>query len=163
MPDPTGPLSESNFRVRDAAAAMGLEIDIRVSSAPTRTAAEAAEQCRCDIAQIVKSLIFRGERTGEALLLLVSGANRVDQALVAVEIEESLMRPDARYVRDVTGFSIGGIPPFGHSMPMRTLMDRDLMQFEVIYAAAGTPNSIFAISPGSLAAATGATIIAMQG
>ena len=156
-----GPLSDSNLRVRDAANALGLTIDIRISAVPTKTAEEAALACNCDVAQIVKSLVFRGSDSAVAYLFLVSGRNRVDEAAVALIIGETLTRPDARFVREVTGYAIGGIPPIGHKTAMKTFIDRDLLAFERIYAAAGTPNSTFAIDPHALKTAAGATVISV--
>ena len=152
-------LSGANLRVKDAATALGLAIAIDLSDAPTRTADEAAHVRGCHVGQIVKSLIFRGSKSGKAMLLLVSGSNRVDEKVVAAVIGESLVRPDAAFVREATGYAIGGIPPFGHKTPIAAFMDRDLLAYATLYAAAGTPNSTFAIDPNSLQAATGAAII----
>ena len=128
----------------------------------SRTAEEAAIACNCDVGQIVKSLVFRGAASGKPYLLLVSGANRVDEAGVASAIGELLARPDARFVREATGYAIGGIPPFGHATPIATYIDRDLLQHATVFAAAGTPNSIFAVDPKRLAEATAATVIAVR-
>jgi prolyl-tRNA editing enzyme YbaK/EbsC (Cys-tRNA(Pro) deacylase) len=155
------PPSPSAERVRDAAARLGLAIAIREMPQSTRTADEAASACGCRIGQIVKSLVFAGEASGEPHLLLVSGENRVDEAGVAASIGEALVRPGAAQVRAWTGFAIGGIPPFGHERPMKTFLDRDLLAFDVVWAAAGTPNAVFAIDPRELARATGAAIIPM--
>jgi prolyl-tRNA editing enzyme YbaK/EbsC (Cys-tRNA(Pro) deacylase) len=127
----------------------------------TRTAEEAAAACGCRVGQIVKSLVFAGAASGEPYLLLVSGQNRVDQAGVATAIGEVLDRPDAARVRAWTGFSIGGIPPFGHDQPMRTFIDRDLLTYDTVWAAAGTPSAVFAADPRALAAATDAVTIRM--
>lgn len=155
-------LPEACKRVEAAAHTLGLTIDIRSLAASTRTAEEAAVACGCGVAQIVKSLVFRGADTGKPLLLLVSGANRVDERGVASTIGEPLARPDARFVRDVSGYAIGGIPPFGHATPLATYIDRDLLQHSTVYAAAGAPNAIFAVDPRRLAEATGATVIAVN-
>jgi prolyl-tRNA editing enzyme YbaK/EbsC (Cys-tRNA(Pro) deacylase) len=155
------PLSPSAERVRDAAARLGLAITIREMPQSTRTADEAASACGCRIGQIVKSLVFAGADSGEPHLLLVSGQNRVDEAGVAASVGEPLVRPGAAQVRAWTGFAIGGIPPFGHERPMGTFLDHDLLAFDEVWAAAGTPNTVFAIDPRELARATGATIIAM--
>ena len=146
-------------RVRAAAEALGLEIDIRTMPASTRTAAEAAAACGCAVGQIVKSLIFRGRDTGRPHLLLVSGSNRVHEEAVAAHIGEALVRPDAGYVREVTGFAIGGIPPLGHTSRLPTWLDRDLLAYDVVWAAAGTPNAVFPVPPDRLRSATGATVI----
>ncbi len=157
----TAPLPPSAERVREAAARLGLAVSIREMPQSTRTAEEAAAACSCRVGQIVKSLVFAGAASGEPYLLLVSGPNRVDQAGVATAIGEVLDRPDAARVRAWTGFSIGGIPPFGHDQPMRTFIDRDLLTYDTVWAAAGTPNAIFAADPRALAAATDAVTIRM--
>lgn len=153
------PLPDACQRVADAAAGLSLPIEIAVMAASTRTAEEAAAACGCHVGQIVKSLVFRGATSGTPVLLLVSGANRVDETRVASTLGEALARPDARYVRDVTGFAIGGIPPFGHATPLATYIDRDLLAHARVFAAAGTPQAIFAVEPASLARATGAVVI----
>jgi len=152
-------LADANIRVRSAAEALGLPIAIDISAEPTRTAEEAASVRGCAVGQIVKSLVFRGKESGRALLLLVSGANRVDEKAVAATIGEALMRPDAAFVREATGYAIGGIPPFGHRNALSAFIDRDLLAFEQVFAAAGTPNSTFGIAPADLVKATGATVI----
>jgi prolyl-tRNA editing enzyme YbaK/EbsC (Cys-tRNA(Pro) deacylase) len=101
---------------------------------------------------------MRGARSGEPVLALVSGANRADEALVAAAVGEPIERPDAAYVRETTGYSIGGIPPVGHPAPVRTLLDEDLLRFEIVWAAAGHPHAVFPIAPAALARAAGATI-----
>ncbi len=157
----TAPLPPSAERVREAAARLGLAVSIREMPQSTRTAEEAAAACGCRVGQIVKSLVFAGAASGEPYLLLVSGQNRVDQAGVATAIGEVLDRPDAARVRAWTGFSIGGIPPFGHDQPMRTFIDRDLLTYDTVWAAAGTPNAVFAADPRALAAAADAVTIRM--
>jgi prolyl-tRNA editing enzyme YbaK/EbsC (Cys-tRNA(Pro) deacylase) len=146
-------------RVAAAAVVLELDIDLKVLVQSSRTAEEAAIACNCNVGQIVKSLVFRGARSGRPVLLLVSGPNRVDEAGVASTLGEPLARPDARYVREVTGYAIGGIPPFGHASLLDTFIDRDLLQHAIVYAAAGTPQSIFAVDPHELARATKAQIM----
>lgn len=154
----TDSLPSSTQRVLDAASVLGLAITIREMAQSTRTAEEAAAACGCDLGQIVKSLVFAGATSGKPYLLLVSGRNRVDQAGVESTLGEGLVRPDVRQVRDWTGFAIGGIPPFGHAAPLRTVMDRDLLAYATVWAAAGTPNTVFEVEPSALARATGASI-----
>lgn len=155
----SAPGLSASERVREAAARLGLAIAIDEHAAPTRTAAEAAEVCGCALGAIVKSLVFAGRESGRPVLLLVSGANRVDERLAAEAIGEELVRPDGKAVRAWTGFAIGGIPPFGHAEPLATFMDRDLLAHDPVWAAAGTPNSMFAVAPTALRAATGASVI----
>jgi prolyl-tRNA editing enzyme YbaK/EbsC (Cys-tRNA(Pro) deacylase) len=155
------PLAPSSQKVTDCAARLGLEIHVRAMPQSTRTAEEAAAACECDVAQIVKSLVFQGATSGMPYLLLVSGKNRVDQDGVAHSIGEALSRPDARTVRAWTGFAIGGIPPFGHDRPMKTFIDPDLLAHDIVWAAAGIPNAVFSVEPTALAQAIGAVTLAM--
>ncbi|MBE2318708.1 YbaK/EbsC family protein [Solirubrobacter sp. CPCC 204708] len=124
----------------------------------TRTAPEAAAAVGCEVGAIVKSLVMRGVKTGEPVLALVSGSNRADLELVSAAVGEGIERPDAAYVREVTGFSIGGVPPVGHPAPVRTVLDEDLLRFETVWAAAGNPHAVFPIAPDALASATGARV-----
>ena len=146
-------------RVQEALRDKGLEAQVRHMPQTTRSAEQAAAACGCSVGQIVKSLLFRGAVSGKPYLLLVSGANRVNEAGVASVIGEALRRPDANDVRNITGFAIGGIPPLGHTSALLTFMDEALLGYELIWAAAGTPDAVFSIAPHRLAAATGARII----
>jgi prolyl-tRNA editing enzyme YbaK/EbsC (Cys-tRNA(Pro) deacylase) len=121
--------------------------------AGTRTAADAATAIGCDVGQIVKSLVFRDGEDGPAVLVLCAGANKVDAARLG------LVKADADFVRAVTGFSIGGVPPWDWATPPdRTLIDRDLLAYDEIWAAAGTPHRVFPLSPTDLAAQTGGQV-----
>ncbi|MEJ0097417.1 MAG: YbaK/EbsC family protein [Bauldia sp.] len=146
-------------RVRAAARALGLEVAVRIMPATTRTAEEAAAACGCAVGQIVKSLIFMGKETGRPYLLLVSGANRVNEKAVAPRLGEAIVRPDADFVREATGFAIGGIPPLGHPTPLTPWLDADLLQYGTVWAAAGTPHAVFEVDPKRLQEATGAVVI----
>jgi len=148
-------------RVKDALRAKGLDGDVRHMPQATRSAAEAAAACGCSLGQIVKSLLFRGATSGKPYLLLVSGANRVSEEGVAEVIGEALRRPDANDVREVTGFAIGGIPPLGHRSPLNTFMDAALLDYDLVWAAAGTPDAVFPVAPERLAVAAEARIIAL--
>jgi prolyl-tRNA editing enzyme YbaK/EbsC (Cys-tRNA(Pro) deacylase) len=152
-------LPASAKKVQDAAATLGLQIEVREMTESTRTAEEAAAACGVTVGQIVKSLVFAGATSGKPYLLLVSGSNRVNEKGVAAHLGEKLKRPDANAVRDLTGYAIGGIPPFGHTTPLATYMDRDLLQYDVIWAAAGTPKAVFRTEPQALQRATGAVVI----
>jgi prolyl-tRNA editing enzyme YbaK/EbsC (Cys-tRNA(Pro) deacylase) len=155
----TGERARSTDRVRAAAEAAGLAVEIREMPQSTRTAAEAAAACCTSVAQIVKSLIFRKATSGEPILILVSGKNRVDEQAVRASIGDTLQRVDADQVRALTGFAIGGVAPLGSLTPLATFMDSDLMGFDVVWAAAGAPTAVFAVVPAALAAATKAAII----
>lgn len=154
MPD----LPESARRVAMAGRALGLQMSIVEMTEATRTAEEAARACRCDVAQIVKSLIFLGRQSDDPYLLLVSGANKVDEDGVAAELGEALRRPDASTVRRITGYSIGGIPPFGHAQQVPAFFDERLLDFDTVWAAAGTPRCVFPVNPRRLHTAIGARL-----
>jgi prolyl-tRNA editing enzyme YbaK/EbsC (Cys-tRNA(Pro) deacylase) len=124
-------------------------------SASTRTAAEAAEAIGCTVAQIAKSILFRAA-SGRPVLVVACGTNRVDEKKVAALLGETIGRADAEFVREATGFAIGGVPPVGHATAPAVLLDRDLEAFETIWAAAGTPNAVFRLTPADLARLTGA-------
>ncbi|TMF40286.1 MAG: YbaK/EbsC family protein [Chloroflexi bacterium] len=149
-------------RVREAASRKGVELDIRTFAESTHTAAEAAEAVGAELGQIVKSLVFvapREDGSLEPVLCLVSGPNRVDLArLAAVTGERDIRRSTAREAQELTGFVIGGIPPFGHPRPVRTIMDPDLTRFPTVWAAAGTPTAIFPVPPGTLRILANATV-----
>ncbi len=122
---------------------------------PTRTSAEAAAAIGCSVAEIAKSVVFRGA-SGRAVVVVASGANRVSEKKVAAIVGEPLGRADADFVRESTGFAIGGVAPLGHSSPVVLVLDQDLRQFARIWAAAGTPFSVFPLSPDQLAGITAA-------
>jgi prolyl-tRNA editing enzyme YbaK/EbsC (Cys-tRNA(Pro) deacylase) len=155
-------LARASARVQAAADALGLSVTVVEHAQPTRTAEEAAAACGVVVGRIVKSLVFRGRQSGNPYLLLVSGANRVDEKGVAAHLGERLDRPDADYVRSLTGYAIGGIPPFGHDTRLATFVDEDLTTFTTVWAAAGTPVSVFEIAPDALIAATGARVIRVK-
>ena len=152
-------LPKSAQKVARRAAELGLAVTIVEKTASTRTASEAAAVCGCQAGQIVKSLVFRGRTTGRALLILVSGDNRVDIKRVASAIGEGVERPNADWVRAETGYAIGGIPPLGHDRPLATFMDRALIGHATVWAAAGTPSCVMEIDPAGLATVTGARMI----
>ena len=155
----TAPLNTSAQKVQDALNARGYD-RCRVVEMPdsTRTAAEAAAAIGCTVAQIAKSLVFRGAESGAPVLVIASGTNRVDPQRLAGLLGEPVEKPDADYVRERTGFVIGGVPPLGHSEPLRTFIDRDLLAFEDIWAAAGTPRAVFRLSPDDLVSMTGGAV-----
>ncbi|HSB90408.1 MAG TPA: YbaK/EbsC family protein [Anaerolineales bacterium] len=155
------PLPAAAQRVSDALRRSGYAGEILELTVPTRSAAEAAAAVGCDVARIVKSLIFRTAQTKRAILVLTSGANRVDEAALGGRLGEALERADADFVREHTGFAIGGVPPVGHPVPVRTLIDRDLMAHASIWAAAGTPNTVFEVAPAELLRMTGAEVVSV--
>ena len=145
-------------RVRVAAEAAGLEIEVKRMGASTRTAEEAAEQCGCAVSQIVKSLIFKGADSGRLYLFLVSGSNRLDQAKAAALAGEALGRADPREIRERTGFAIGGVAPIGYDEPLPSFADQALLDFEIVWAAAGAHDAVFSAEPRALVEAAGATV-----
>ncbi|NNF56509.1 MAG: YbaK/EbsC family protein [Acidimicrobiales bacterium] len=143
-------------RVVDAAAAHGLEIEVRESPAGTRTAEEAAAAVGCVVDQIVKSMIF--DTGAELVLALTSGTHRVDGARLALALGvEKCGRADVDAVRATTGYAIGGVPPIGHATPLRSVLDPHLLNFPEVWAAAGTPRHVFGIEPSTLRRIAGAT------
>jgi prolyl-tRNA editing enzyme YbaK/EbsC (Cys-tRNA(Pro) deacylase) len=136
-------------------AALGRNYQVLEFDASTRTAADAAAAIGCTVAQIAKSLIFRAEPSGRAVLVIASGVNRVDERKVGELVGERIARADADFVRQKTGFAIGGVPPLGHVEPLLTLIDESLSAFETIWAAAGTPNAAFRLTPADLLRLTG--------
>lgn len=151
------PLSVSARKVQDALRRSGFANEVQEFDDSTRTAAEAASTIGCTVAQIAKSVIFKSG-SGRAVLVIASGANRIDEAKVAVLVGERIGRADADFVRDRTGYAIGGVPPLGHAMPPITLIDADLLAFERIWAAAGTPRAIFGLTPVELVAMSGGRV-----
>ncbi len=141
-------------RVREAAARKGVDLDVRVFDESTHTAADAAATVDAELGQIVKSLVFvapADDGSLEPIICLVSGPNRVDLARLALVLgERGIRRATAREAQELTGFVIGGIPPFGHNRSIRTVMDPDLGRFPVVWAAAGTPTAVFPVPPATL-------------
>jgi prolyl-tRNA editing enzyme YbaK/EbsC (Cys-tRNA(Pro) deacylase) len=148
-------------RVTLAAADAGLAIEVRRMGASTRTAEEAAAQCGCHVAQIVKSLIFQGETSGRLYLFLVSGVNQLDLAKASTLAGETLKRADPRHVRDETGFAIGGVSPIGHSIAIPAFADETLLSFDRVWAAAGAHDAVFAAEPKALVLAAKARAAAL--
>ncbi len=143
------PLSASAQRVQDALAAAGLASRIVEYDVPARTSADAAVVLGCTVGQIAKSLVFRAA-SGAPVLVIASGAHRVDEAKVAALAGEAIGKADAAFVRAATGYAIGGIPPLAHAQGMRTFVDRNLLQYATVYAAGGTPHAMFPIAPTDL-------------
>ena len=158
----TGELSPSAKRVQDEIAARGLAFDVVELKASTRTAQEAAQAVGCQVTQIVKSLIFKGSQSGKPILILASGANRVNEKKIGEIIGEPIGKADADFVREETGFSIGGVAPLAHKKPLDTYIDETLLNHESLWAAAGTPNAVFRLSPSDLVKITGGKVISIK-
>lgn len=148
-------LKPSARRVQQALAELGLGFKVVEFPASTRTAAEAAAAIGCEVGQIAKSLVFRGRSSDRPVLVVASGANRVDESKVRDLIGEPIERADAAFVRARTGFAIGGVAPLGHSERPISVIDEDLLAFPEIWAAAGTPNAVFCLQPRDLEVITG--------
>jgi len=138
-------ISKSAQRVQDVLTSRGFAFEVIELPDSTRTADDAAKAVGCDKRQIVKSLIFRTANTKAPVLVLASGVNRVSEKLIAQYVGEKIFKADADFAREVTGFTIGGIPPVGHAEPMSVFIDRDLLQHDEVWAAAGTPNALFRV------------------
>lgn len=138
--------------LRDA----GIDTRVVEFEQPTRTSAEAAAAIGCSVAEIAKSVVFRGKNSGLAIVVVTSGDNRVSETKVAAMIGEPLARADVDFVRETTGYVIGGVAPIGYSQPVKLLLDEDLRRYETVWAAAGTPFSVFPIKPDQLGSLTGA-------
>lgn len=151
-------LSPTAQKVQDLLTARGFDCRVVEYAESTRTAQEAADRAGCQLGQITKSLIFKGKQTGKPILVLTSGANRVNEKLISSYAGEPIGRADADFVRSVTGFAIGGVPPLGHAQTMETYFDEDLLQYPTVWAAAGTPNAIFELTPGALLEMTAANV-----
>ena len=158
----TDSLSASGKRFQDALSARGLSHQVTELAQGTRTAVEAAQAVGCQVGQIAKSLVFKGKNTDKALLVVASGSNRVNEARLSSLVSEPVERPDADFVRDQTGFSIGGVPPFSHSQPLETFIDDDLLQYQEIWAAAGNPRALFRLTPQDLLKMTGGQVVSLK-
>ncbi len=148
--------------MQDTLRVLGFDCQVVALAETTRSAAEAARAVGCKVGQIAKSLIFRGERTQQPVLVIASGANRVDEGRIADLLAEPIRKADVDFVRRQTGFAIGGVPPVGHHTQLTTFIDADLLQYAEIWAAAGTPNAVFKLSPNDLVAMTGGRAVAVK-
>jgi len=156
-------LAKSAQSVQDALATKGLTCRVVELSESTRTAQDAAKAIGCDVRQIVKSLVFKTRMSLRPVLILASGPNRVNEQLIESLVGEKIIKADADFTREVTGFAIGGIPPIGHKQLIDlTFIDEDLLKFEEIWAAAGTPNAVFALKGKDLVEMTQGNVINIQ-
>jgi prolyl-tRNA editing enzyme YbaK/EbsC (Cys-tRNA(Pro) deacylase) len=159
---PVEVLSAAAQRVQDALKALGVACQVVELPESTRSAAEAAQAIGCRVEQIVKSLVFRGRSTNRPILAIVSGANRVDEEKLAVLVAEPVAKADADYVRQRTGYAIGGVPPVGHVESLMCVIDEDLLQYEQIWAAAGTPRAVFRLTPADLQRITDGPVVSVK-
>jgi len=155
------PLSPSAAKVQEAITALGLANRVFELQHPVRTAAEAAAAVGCHVRQIAKSIIFMTRHSRRPVLVVTSGANRVNEATLATLVGEPLERATADFVREQTGFAIGGVPPLGHRQRVETFLDLELMSLEEIWAAAGHPNALFRVTPEELLQMSGARVVSV--
>jgi len=155
-------LSSSAQQVQQAIRAFGLDCQVVEMQATTRSAQDAAQALGCRVEQIVKSLVFKGKKTQKPVLVLAGGANRVNVKNLRDHLSEAVKMADPDFVQAETGFAIGGVPPIGHAQKLKTFVDEDLMQQEEIWAAAGTSNTMFKITPHELQKITGGQVISVK-
>jgi prolyl-tRNA editing enzyme YbaK/EbsC (Cys-tRNA(Pro) deacylase) len=149
-------------KVQHTLKSLGFSDEIVVFPDSTRTAIEAAQAVGCSVGQIVKSLVFRGALSHKPVLALVSGANRVNEKRLGLLVGEEIEKADADFVRQHTGFAVGGVPPVGHVDRLATFIDRDLLQYDEIWAAAGSPHAVFRLTPGDLQRMAGGEVVTLQ-
>jgi prolyl-tRNA editing enzyme YbaK/EbsC (Cys-tRNA(Pro) deacylase) len=155
-------LKGSARRVQEVITAAGHAFHVREFPEGTRTSEQAAQAVGCAVDQIAKSMIFRARETGRSVLVVASGANRVDEKAVGRLLGEKIERADPAFVRDKTGFAIGGVPPLGHREQPVVFLDVDLLNHDTIWAAAGTPNAVFALAPADLPDLTGGRFVTVK-
>lgn len=157
------PLSKSAQVVRNALADKGLSFDVIELAASTRTANDAALALKCDVAQIIKSLLFRTQASNQPILVLASGVNRVDEKIIRQHVGEKIVKADADFTREVTGFAIGGIPPVGHAQKIQhVFIDEDLLKQDILWAAAGTPNAVFSCPASMITQLTHGKVVSIK-
>lgn len=156
------PLSPSAQQIQDLLNTLGYEYQVIEHAESTRTAMDAAERAGCELGQIVKSLIFKGQQSGKPILVLTSGTNRVDEMRIREYAREKIWKADADFVKSVTGYAIGGVPPLGHTENIETYIDEDFLKYETVWAAAGTPKAIFELKTDDLQKITGGKIVVVK-
>ena len=155
-------LSPSAQKIQDLLNSLGYHYTVIEHAESTRTAQEAADRAGCELGQIVKSLIFKGKDSNKPILVLTSGANRVDEKRISEYTGERIGKADADFARAVTGFAIGGVPPFGHIQKIETYIDEDFLQYQTVWAAAGTPNAIFELKSEDLQKMTDGKVVQVK-
>jgi len=158
----SNPLSPSVQKVQDALKALGLANQVVELQSTTRTSADAAQAVGCRVEQIAKSIVLRAKQTDKPILVIASGPNRVNEKRIEEFISESLGKANADFVRKHTGFAIGGVPPIGHLEKLEIFIDEDLLKYEEIWAAAGSPHAVFKLTPSALVQMTGGRVISIK-
>ena len=156
------PLRPSACKVQEALRILGVTCEVREMDKTTRSAQDAARAVGCEVGQIAKSLVFKGATTRQAVLVITSGSNRVDEKKLSERIGEPVLKADADFVRQQTGFAIGGVPPVGHAQPIVVFIDEDLLTYSEIWAAAGTPQAVFRLTPQELQKITNGRVIRVK-
>jgi len=156
------PLKPSAERVQQAVLDLGFNFTIVEFDDTTRTSADAAAAIGCSLGQIAKTLVFRTAQSHQPVLIIASGVNRVNEKTIANVLGEKIKKADADFVRQNTGFAIGGVPPIGHPSPITTIIDIDLFQYEEVWSAAGTPNAVFPLTPRELETLTAGRVLPIK-
>jgi Cys-tRNA(Pro) deacylase len=155
-------MSSSAQKVQEALKEHGVACRVVEMKQTTRSAQDAADAVGCQVGQIAKSLVFTGKKSNQPILVIASGPNRVNEKAISRHISEPLTMAKVEFVREHTGFAIGGVPPVGHPKPLRTFIDQDLLKFEEIWAAAGTPNAVFKLTPDELRKITQGEVVSVK-
>jgi prolyl-tRNA editing enzyme YbaK/EbsC (Cys-tRNA(Pro) deacylase) len=155
----TEQLSASAQKVQDALRRFGVSCKVVELPGSTRTSKEAAEAVGCKVEQIAKSIVFRGKQTGKPILVVASGSNRISEKKLRDLVSEPVKKADADFVREQTGFVIGGVPPVGHVKPLDIFIDEDLLKYGEVWAAAGTPHAVFQLTSSELAQITAGKVV----
>lgn len=155
-------MNQAIARVQEALLKRGFTCEIKEFSESTRTANDAAVVIGCEVGQIVKSLLFKTTDSDQALLILVSGKNRVNERAIEALVKQKIVKADADYTREMTGFAIGGIPPLDNENISYVFIDKDLLLYETVWAAAGTPNAVFSLSSCEISKMTDGKIVAIK-
>lgn len=153
---------EETERIKEILKSFKIPIDFREFTQSTKTSQEAADAIGCKVEQIGKSIVFRGKASGKAYLVIASGKNRVNEKKLSEIVGEPIEKGDANFVKERTGFVVGGVPPFGHKESLETYIDKELFSFQEIWCAGGTPHSVFKIKPEELLKITKGVIISVK-
>ncbi|MEM3703937.1 MAG: YbaK/EbsC family protein [Candidatus Bathyarchaeia archaeon] len=155
-------LSPNAQKIQEAIRALGFQYEVIEFQQATRSSQDAAKAIGCYVGQIAKSIIFRTSVSKKPVLVIASGANKVNEKRIAHFVNEPVEKADAEFVREMTGFAIGGVPPVGHLQKIETFIDEDLFNYEVIWAAAGTPHAVFALSPQDMVKMTRGKVVCVK-
>ena len=155
-------ISSSAQKVQEALKDHGVDCQVIEMKHTTRSAQDAADAVGCQVGQIAKSIIFTGKKSNQPILVIASGPNRVNEKAISRYISEPLSMAKVEFVREHTGFAIGGVPPVGHPKPLKTFIDEDLLKFDEIWAAAGTPNAVFKLTPEELKKITSGKVVSVK-